>query len=330
MRRTKSNEDNIHIFLDSGAFSAFTQKDAIDLDEYIDFVKEHKDKLEVYVVLDVIGDAEASWRNQAKMEKAGLRPLPVYHIGEPLRYLQRCIDGYEYFCIGTTAVSVGGGMNTRVPFVDRCFSIICDTPDRMPKAKVHGLGMMHPDFIWKYPWYSVDASTWKLNTGYGIIFVPSRHRPDGTWIYDKNYGVVMISERATWRGREALRKIGVTGTRGAVVRTHVEALPAPRRRAIMEYLEEKGYRVGRSSFKAVPADYELQEDESWCIPKDPKYPDRQRVVEKIEERGVGNDFYWRLAANLDFVVEVERSVPPWPWPFREGRSRKEHTLGLIP
>ena len=51
--------NRIKWFLDSGAFSAFTQGAEIDIQEYIEFIKEHKDYLEAYANLDVIGDAEA-------------------------------------------------------------------------------------------------------------------------------------------------------------------------------------------------------------------------------------------------------------------------------
>ena len=74
--------NKVDLFLDSGAFSAMTQGVKIDIYEYIDFIKEHEDVLEVYANLDVIGSAEGTWKNQMIMEEAGLKPLPVFHYGE--------------------------------------------------------------------------------------------------------------------------------------------------------------------------------------------------------------------------------------------------------
>ena len=79
------------IFMDSGAFSAFTRKTEVNLNDYIKFLKQHENKLDVYCCLDVIGDVEATWKNFERMEKAGLHPLPVYHVGEDEKYLHRCL-----------------------------------------------------------------------------------------------------------------------------------------------------------------------------------------------------------------------------------------------
>ena len=122
--------EELDIFLDSGAFSAYTQKTEIDLDEYIKFIKQNESLVEVYANLDVIGDAKATWRNQQIMEKAGLSPMPVYHLDDPDEYLHRYIDNYDYFGLGGMARGVV--TSTRVRFLDRCFNIICDSPDRMP------------------------------------------------------------------------------------------------------------------------------------------------------------------------------------------------------
>ena len=48
------------IFLDSGAYSVFTGKAKITIDEYIYFLKHHKHLFWRYINLDVIGDAEQS------------------------------------------------------------------------------------------------------------------------------------------------------------------------------------------------------------------------------------------------------------------------------
>ena len=57
-------KNKVDLFLDSGAFSAETQGAKIDIQEYIDFIKEHQDVIEVYANLDVIGDPVSTWKNQ--------------------------------------------------------------------------------------------------------------------------------------------------------------------------------------------------------------------------------------------------------------------------
>ena len=63
---------DIDLFLDSGAFSAWSSGTNISMDDYIDFIIENKQYITVYSNLDVIGDAEATWRNQSLMERKGL------------------------------------------------------------------------------------------------------------------------------------------------------------------------------------------------------------------------------------------------------------------
>jgi len=140
-------------FLDSGAFTAFTQNKKIDLKAYCDFIKKNKKSLALYASLDVIGDWKATRKNQEFMEKQGLKPLATFHHGSPLSELRRLIAKYDYIALG------GLVPLTRTPdklkkWLDICFSIIkVDT-------KVHGFGINSFN-IWKrYPFYSVDATSW--------------------------------------------------------------------------------------------------------------------------------------------------------------------------
>ena len=88
--RNKSKKKNkVNLFLDSGAFSAFTQGAEINIVDYIAFIKKNKKYIETYAVLDVIGSAEKTWENQRIMEKAGLSPLPCFHFGEGVKWLKK-------------------------------------------------------------------------------------------------------------------------------------------------------------------------------------------------------------------------------------------------
>jgi len=70
------------IFLDCGAFSAWKQKQAIDLQTYIDFVHEQKEKLHVYAALDDIEDPARTLSNYEEMLEQDLEPIPCFHYGE--------------------------------------------------------------------------------------------------------------------------------------------------------------------------------------------------------------------------------------------------------
>src|SRR2546423_4074021 len=67
------------VFLDSGAFSAYSQGAKINIAAYCRYIFKYKHLLAVYSNLDVIGSAEGTLKNQRYMESKGLQPLPVFH-----------------------------------------------------------------------------------------------------------------------------------------------------------------------------------------------------------------------------------------------------------
>lgn len=110
------------LFVDSGAFSAATQGVEIDIGEYCAFVQEYADLIEVYSNLDVIGDPKATFRNQCEMERRGLSPLPVFHVGGDWSYLERYIERYSYIALGGRVPYFSSSATKRVmPWLVRCF-----------------------------------------------------------------------------------------------------------------------------------------------------------------------------------------------------------------
>lgn len=141
------------IFLDSGGFSAFTKGAKIDIDNYIKFIKENENVLTVYAVLDVIGDFKGTMRNQHYMEKKGVNPLPVFHFGGDLNNLKSLVKDYDYIALGGL-VPYARDKKKLKAWLDKCFSIIkCD-------CKIHGFGMTGIEILKRYPFYSVDSTSW--------------------------------------------------------------------------------------------------------------------------------------------------------------------------
>lgn len=179
-------KDGVRVFLDSGAFSAYTLGKEIDLGRYCDYILRNADIIEMASVLDAIGDPEGTLRNQHAMEARGVRPLPCFHYGEPESLLQHYIERYEY-------ITLGGMVPISTPqlklWLDRIFSeYICDA-DGVPKVKVHGFGLTSLPLMERYPWYSVDSSTWVQWGANGMILLPG-------------YGQVNISDRSAARKQD--------------------------------------------------------------------------------------------------------------------------------
>lgn len=163
--------EGIKVFLDSGAFSAFTQGVEIDIGEYCDYIHKNDDIILFPSVLDAIGDAEGTWKNQEEMERRGTNPLPCFHYGEPLDLLRHYVANYAYITIGgMVPIST---VQLKVWLDDIWRDILCDASGT-PKTKVHGFGLTSLPLMMRYPWYSVDSSTWVQWAANGMILIPTR------------------------------------------------------------------------------------------------------------------------------------------------------------
>ena len=299
-------KNKINLFLDSGAFSAWTQGVNIDIQDYIAFIKEHQDVIEVYANLDIISRgnstmdkkqaAEKTLENQRIMEEAGLSPLPVFHVGEVFSYLQYYIDNYDYVALGGM---VGKQKSTLIPWLDDCFGqFICDKKGN-PKVKVHGFGLTSLSLMLRYPWYSVDSTSWVTTSRVGSIYVP-RFR-NGKWIYDENPWTITVSSRSP-SSKEAGK--------------HINTLSPKQKEIVLKYIHEKGYKLGKSRFENVSQSHELAENECWAEKK-PKNKSASRLLEIIEEPGISNRYQLRDEINIIYFQDLEKTMPEWPWPFKQ-------------
>lgn len=163
-------EDRVKVFLDSGAFSAFTKNVSVDLDAYCRYIHDNADIIEHASVLDSVGNALKTFQNQDAMESLKTKPLPCFHYGEDERYLEYYIERYEYITLGGMVPIASPQLKL---WLDRMWSKYLCGPDGRPKVKVHGFGMTRIQFAFMYPWYSVDSSSWVAYAGNGKIFIPS-------------------------------------------------------------------------------------------------------------------------------------------------------------
>lgn len=155
--------DGRKIFLDSGAFSAYTKGVEIDLPGYCEYIKRNEDILEnvegsiLASVLDAVGNPLKTWQNQKAMEALGVRPLPCFHYGEDERYLEYYIANYDY-------ITLGGMVPISTPqlklWLDRLWDKYLTDGAGKAKVKVHGFGLTTVSLMERYPWYSVDSSSW--------------------------------------------------------------------------------------------------------------------------------------------------------------------------
>lgn len=153
------------LFMDSGAYSAETKGSSIPLNEYISFLKGGAaDYCDVYAALDVLFDPEGTAANVAAMEVAGCLPLPTYHYGEDPRWLVGMVRCYDYIALGG---QVGQSTENLIAWLDDIWSTYLTDLDGRPLVKVHAFGVTSIPVMTRYPWFSVDSTSWVLSCAYG-------------------------------------------------------------------------------------------------------------------------------------------------------------------
>lgn len=214
--------DGAQIFLDSGAFSAWTLGVTLSIVEYCDYIKRNIDILRkedgvvMASVLDGIGDPLQTYRNQLEMEDRGAKPLPCFHFGEDERYLEWYVKNYEYITIGGM---VGKPTQQLIVWLDRIWSKYLTDGSGKARIKVHGFGVTSVSVMERYPWFSCDSSSWIQAAAFGSI-------------YTAEYGPLAVSDKSPSR-HDAGR--------------HVSNLTQIEQDYILQMLEKQGFTYERLS-----------------------------------------------------------------------------------
>jgi hypothetical protein len=227
--------------LDSGAFSAWTKKKDVDLQQYIDFALDHLDHFTYIVNLDVIPaepgqkkipqeeidrSAKRGWNNYRRMLRAGIpkeKLIHVFHQGEDMEWLQKFIDED----VSYLGISPANDRTTpeKVWWIDRCMDLICDA-DGNALVPFHGFAVTSFKLMSRYPWASVDSATWTMTAASGNIIIPQIKR-DGTPDFSVPYSITCISDESPNRGKKG---------------AHIESLPKQWKSRFfipwVEYLQE--------------------------------------------------------------------------------------------
>lgn len=210
------------VFLDSGAFSAYTLGVDLSVEEYCNYILRNPDIVRVEdgalmaSVLDGIGDPLQTYRNQAEMEWRGVRPLPCFHAGEDERYLEHYVANYEYITLGGM---VGSSTKQLSIWLDRVWDRYLVDGSGAPRLKVHGFGITAIPLMERYPWFSCDSSSWIQSAAFGSIVTPL-------------HGPVSVSEKSPSRHDAG---------------QHVTTLSPIEQDYLFQMLEEQGFTYERLS-----------------------------------------------------------------------------------
>lgn len=261
---------------------------------YAVFLKKHLQYIDFYANFDVIGNAEATWENQQYYESKGLKPIPVWHFGTDQKWLEMYLEkGYDYIAIGGM---IPNPPSILLPALDSIWNNLLVDSKGMPKVRVHGFAVTSTTLIARYPWFSCDSSSWVKFGQYGVICMPPKK--GGKYDYTRTAHNIFVSTRSP--SQELKGK-------------HYATLSKAEQSEIKRYLQEKGHKIGESVFKTVSGDYVLEEDEVFTSGRK---GDTERQVEVILERGVSNDYKLRDEVNIQYYIDLQNSLPKWPWAFK--------------
>ncbi len=152
-------------FLDSGAFSAMHSGAEIDIDAYIDFIKEHGAKFEKVAALDCIGDWKGTEKNLQYMRGKGVNPIPVFHTNEPFDYLDNLLKENDYLCLGVT------GSKLRQPQIIAWLVEVFKRRERInPACKMHGFALTSAKIMKYFDWDTCDSTRYLSGMKFGAIF----------------------------------------------------------------------------------------------------------------------------------------------------------------
>jgi hypothetical protein len=155
----------LDLFLDSGAFTAFTKKAVIDVARYAEFIRCSPEIWSAVSSLDAIGDPEKSYEYFCQLQEMDCPVRPVFHCREPTYWLERYLDeGNDYIFLGGMVPETTVWLTE---WLDDLWGNYLTDSHGVPKVKVHGFGLTDQRLIFRYPWYSVDSTSWLMIGVYG-------------------------------------------------------------------------------------------------------------------------------------------------------------------
>lgn len=287
----KQEEVGYHLFLDSGAFSAKSKGISIDIETYAEFIKKNMHLLKAYANLDVIGDPKATFKNHKTLVSLGLNPLPVFHYHSDEKYIRKYLEkGYNH-------IALGGLVNSAQPkeWLDKIWNEYLSDDNGNPLFKVHGFGVTTHSLLIRYPWDSVDSTTWVLAAAMGEICVPVKR--NGKYKYElQPYRVGVTAD--------SMNKNSIA-----------KSIAKLKNREVLNYIEEHDFKIGKSVKSKVSKDHKLKENERWV--------ERGKLIEVSEEEGISNSYMHRRYLNAIYFKKLQKELTKNPRHFNKKSIKRK-------
>lgn len=220
----KDEQPSMKLFIDSGAFSAYTKGKEIDVDDYIAYLNEYGDYFNVMVQVDyipgksnVVQDRQVyldapriSWENFLHMrEKLNKRLwdrfIPVFHEGEDFKWLENMLNYVD--ADGNHLAYIGISPHTETTTDRRlifCKEVFRRIKALNPQVKTHGFGMTALNILQYIDFTSVDSTTWLKGAIYGSILVHRHNKLAAMNVGERTTGA---ADHFCWLGAEAKEEV---------------------------------------------------------------------------------------------------------------------------
>ena len=201
----KDEHPSMKLFVDSGAFSAYTKGKEIDLDDYIAYLNEYGKYFNVYLDAPRI-----SWENflhmRERLDKSLWdRFIPVFHEGEDFKWLENMLTYKD--ADGNPLAYIGISPHTETTTDRRlvfCKEVFRRIKRLNPQVKTHGFGMTALNILQYIDFTSVDSTTWLKGAIYGTILVHRHNKLAAMNVGERTTGA---ADHFCWLGAEAKEEV---------------------------------------------------------------------------------------------------------------------------
>ena len=155
------------IIIDNGAFSVWRKRIVVDWADFYTWVKKFIDRIEFFLIPDVINGTEKENNDLLERYKANRAALkskgvPIWHVNESLERLDYLSDQYEYIAFGSAGQYAQLGTLAWHSKMNEAMRVVCDG-DGTPKVKIHMLRCLDPKLFTQYPFFSGDSTNVAVN-----------------------------------------------------------------------------------------------------------------------------------------------------------------------
>lgn len=184
LEKKDNNVDNGLLFVDSGAFTAWTKGITIDIQKYAEFINNTSDFVDYYGQIDDIpksyhiqdleDSARNTWENYLELTAMVKQPEKIiytFHVGEPIEYLIEALKWGSNNKNIMTMIALGGlvkkNKKTKENLMRRALE---EVRKNYPEVEVHLFGVT-TDFYFKvFDVQSGDSSNYIMSTKTGGVY----------------------------------------------------------------------------------------------------------------------------------------------------------------